>query len=788
MVPWVVSAKSAAALAAQASRLAESIGAREQLGIADVGWSLAGRSTFEHRAVVLGRDRGQLLAGLAELADGMPGGSVITGHAAPAGKTVFVFPGQGSQWIGMGVELLDSAPVFAAQMNACAEAFAEFVDWSLIDVLRGTPGAPGLDRVDVVQPALFAVMVSLAEVWRSIGVRPDAVIGHSQGEIAAAYVAGALSLRDAARVVTLRSKLLLALSGRGGMVSLACGTDQARELLAPCGDRVSIAAINGRSAVVLSGEVAALDEIVVQCTERELRARRIDVDYASHSVAVDAIREQLAEALAGIEPQSARTAFFSTVTGDVVDTAELTADYWFRNIRQTVEFASAVRTASASGYRTFIESSPHPALIAGIEDTATDGGADAVVVPTLGREDGGLIRFLSSAAQAFVSGVKVDWRAAVPGAGFVELPTYAFERRRFWLSGDGAAIDAAGLGLGASEHALLGAVVELPDSGGVVLTGRLSPATQGWLNDHAVDGLAVFPGAGFVELAIRAGDEVGCPVVDELTLQAPLLLPSSGSVAVAAGGGCRRRIRSAQSVRILQGALRFRMDLPCDGAVVIRTGRAGRRPVGVAARRRDSRRCDRRLPAVGGARLPVRPGVPGVDRAVASRRGVLRRSHGAASGRRCRRIRCASGAPGCGPARGGGDVRTAEVAEIALPFSWQGVSLHAAGASSVRARIAPSGPSAVSVELADGLGLPVLTVTSMIARPISQQQLMAAVSGNTGDRLFELAWSPTSAASPAETPAYEVFESVSAAGDPVSAQLRTRPRSSGGAAVVADRT
>ena len=213
VVPWVLSAKSAAALEAQARRLADFADAREQLDAADVGWSLAGRSTFEHRAVVLGEDRGQLLAGLGELAHGLPGAAVITGRAAPAGKTVFVFPGQGSQWIGMGVELLDTAPVFAEQMNTCADAFGEFVDWSLIDVLRGTPGAPGLDRVDVVQPALFAVMVSLAELWRSIGVRPDAVIGHSQGEIAAAYVAGALSLRDAARVVTLRSKLLLALSG-----------------------------------------------------------------------------------------------------------------------------------------------------------------------------------------------------------------------------------------------------------------------------------------------------------------------------------------------------------------------------------------------------------------------------------------------------------------------------------------------------------------------------------------------------------------------------------------------
>ncbi len=535
VVPWVVSAKSASALTAQAARLSEFISAREQLDAADVGWSLAGRSRFEHRAVVLGADRPELLSGLAELADGLPGVSVVQGHANPAGKTVFVFPGQGSQWLGMGVELLDTAPVFAEQINACAEAFAEFVDWSLIDVLRGAPDAPGLDRVDVVQPALFAIMVSLAELWKSIGVRPDAVIGHSQGEIAAAYVAGALSLRDAARVVTLRSKLLLALAGRGGMASLACSAEQARELLAPFGDRISVAAINGRSAVVVSGEVAALDELVQQCTDRELRARRIDVDYASHSVDVECIREQLSEALCQLEPHSSRTAFFSTLTGGLLDTAGLDADYWYRNIRQTVQFDQAVRVACQQGYRTFIECSPHPALIAGLEDTyndCADSSAEPIVIPTLGREDGGIRRFLTSAAQAFVSGVGVDWRAVLPGAEFVELPTYAFERRRFWLSGDGAALDAAGLGLGASEHALLGAVVELPDSGGVVLTGRLSSASQGWLADHAVDGVVVFPGAGFVELAIRAGDEVGCAAVDELTLHSPLMLPAAGSVAV----------------------------------------------------------------------------------------------------------------------------------------------------------------------------------------------------------------------------------------------------------------
>ncbi len=346
-----------------------------------MGWSLAGRSAFEHRAVVVGGDRDRLLAGLDELASrlGFPEAvvPVIRGTAAPAGKTVFVFPGQGSQWLGMGIELLDTAPVFAQQIEACAEAFAEFVDWSLIDVLRGAPGAPGMDRVDVVQPVLFAVMVSLAELWKSVGVSPDAVIGHSQGEIAAAYVAGALSLRDAARVVTLRSKLLRSLAGPGGMLSIACSTERARELLAPYGNRVSIAAVNGRSAVVVSGDVAALEELVGFCADLDLRTRRIDVDYASHSVEVEAIRGELAEVLTGIEPRSSRTAFFSTVTGSRLDTAGLDAEYWYRNIRQTVQFDQAVRSACEHGYRTFIESSPHPALIAGIEDTANDCAAAA---------------------------------------------------------------------------------------------------------------------------------------------------------------------------------------------------------------------------------------------------------------------------------------------------------------------------------------------------------------------------------------------------------------------------
>ena len=779
VLPWVVSAKSASALQSQAARLAAHVRADGDLDIADVAWTLAGRANFEHRAVVVGDDRDRLLAGLDELAGDGLAGSVIRGAAAPVGKTVFVFPGQGSQWLGMGIELLDTAPVFAQQIEACAAAFAEFVDWSLTDVLRGAPGAPGMDRVDVVQPVLFAVMVSLAELWKSVGVRPDAVIGHSQGEIAAAYVAGALSLRDAARVVTLRSKLLRSLTGPGGMLSIACSTERARELLAPYGSRVSIAAVNGRSAVVVSGDGTALDELVGFCADLELRTRRIDVDYASHSVEVEAIHGALAEALAGIEPQSSRTAFFSTVTGNRLDTAGLDAEYWYRNIRQTVQFDQAVRSACEHGYRTFIESSPHPALIAGIEDTANDcgpGDAEAIVVPTLGREDGGLERFLTSAATAFVGGVNVDWRGLLGGAGFVELPTYAFDRRRFWLSGEGVVADAGGLGLGTSEHPLLSAVVELPASGGVVLTGRLSPSLQGWLGDHAVSGAVVFPGAGFVELAIRAGDEVGCPTVDELTLQAPLMLPAkdsgSGSVAVQVVVGAAEE-SGQRSVSIYSrpdtgsGWVCHAEGTLSTGSVETSADLSVWPPAGAVAA--DLADGYEQLAARGYGYGPAFQGLTATwvrgDEVFAEVR--LPEAAGGVNGFGVH--------PALLDAAMHALVMTDQIAghtgEVMLPFSWQGVSLHAAGASAVRARItvASTSPSskAVSIELADGLGLPVLSVRAMVARPVSEQQLRAAVSSAGPDRLFEVVWSPATTTRADAAVSYQLLESIATEQDPV---------------------
>ncbi|MCK8645656.1 type I polyketide synthase [Mycobacterium colombiense] len=745
VVPWVLSARSGEALANQAVRLLARVKADPGVRVLDVGWSLvATRSRFEHRAVVVGADGAQLLRGLTALAAGEQGAGLVVGRAHPVGKTVFVFPGQGSQWPGMGAQLLDSSRVFAEHMQRCADALAAYVDWSLIDVIRGAPGAPGLDRVDVVQPALWAVMVSLAELWRSVGVTPDAVIGHSQGEIAAAYVAGALSLDDAARVVALRSRLLVRLAGRGGMVSLACGLPRAEQLIAGWGERLNIATVNGVAAVVVSGEVDALAELMQRCDTDNIRARRIDVDYASHSAQVDAIREPLADALHGLAPRSSAVAFFSTVTGEPMDTAGLDADYWFQSIRHTVQFERAVRSACDAGYQAFIESSPHPVLMAAIEDTMPD-SERACVIPSLGRDDGGLDRFWLSAAQAHVSGVAVDWRAAMAGLGgrAVDLPTYGFVRQHFWLPGGSAGTqDVATLGLAAAEHGLLGAVVPRPDSGGVVLTGRLSTASQAWLADHAVGETVLFPGAGFVELAIRAGDEVGATVLDELTLSAPLLLPPAGGVQVQLVVGAPDEAGSRRlSVYSAGAEPDSEWTLHAEGLL---------RPGTVTP----------------GADLSIWPpaGATAVDVTGAYAR-LAQRGYDYGGAFRGLRAMWQRGdelfaevvvPDDAGTQDGGFGVHpvlldaalhaigvAAEQDQTLLPFSWQGVSLHASGASRARVRIAPSGAGSVSVELADGAGLPVLSVRSLAMRPVSAEQLTAAPTQRSRpEGLLDVTWTP----------------------------------------------
>ncbi|WP_143162914.1 type I polyketide synthase, partial [Couchioplanes caeruleus] len=386
---------------------------------------------FEHRAVILGADRAGLLAGLtaAAAADESGPSTTVTGTATPGGRIAFVFPGQGSQWVGMGRELCAASPAFARRMRECADALAPYVEWSLFDVLGD---AEALERVDVVQPVLWAVMVSLAEAWRSYGVEPAAVVGHSQGEIAAACVAGALSLQDGARVVALRSKAVLALSGRGGMVSVALPADEVRTRLTP---GLAIAAVNGPASVVVAGDGAALEALLAACEADGVRARRVPVDYASHSAHVEDIRDELARVLAGLTPRPSAIPFFSTVTADWLDTTRLDADYWYANLRHTVRFDEATRALAGDGFRFFVEASAHPVLTLGMEQTLDGVDATATVVGTLRRDEGGLERLLRSVAEAFVAGLPVSWSTAFPGRDgrWVELPTYAFQRQRYWL-------------------------------------------------------------------------------------------------------------------------------------------------------------------------------------------------------------------------------------------------------------------------------------------------------------------------------------------------------------------
>nr|WP_206337377.1 type I polyketide synthase [Streptomyces sp. Z26] len=426
LIPWTVSGRTAAALRAQAGRLRD-----ERLPDAeayDLGWSLAGsRTHFEHRAVALGPDHD---AQLAALRDGGEAPGLITGVRSDTGKLALVFPGQGSQWEGMARELLATSEVFRASIEACHKALAPHTDWSLLDTLHGGNGAADLERTDVIQPTLFAVMVSLARLWESLGIRPDAVVGHSQGEVAAAHVAGALSLADAARIVALRSRTIMTLAGTGGMASVPLPAAEVTERIAPFGDALGIAAVNGPGTTIVAGTPEAVTELVSAAEAEGIRAKAVPVDFASHSPAVERIREQLLEQLAGVTPRSCVTAFYSTVTGGAIDTADMDAEYWYANLRQPVLFESTLRTMAEEGFGTFVESSPHPVLTRALRETLPD----TLVVDSLRRNESPWPPVVASLAELHVRGVAVDWSALFHGRTprRVPLPTYAFQRERHW--------------------------------------------------------------------------------------------------------------------------------------------------------------------------------------------------------------------------------------------------------------------------------------------------------------------------------------------------------------------
>ncbi|WP_262699914.1 MULTISPECIES: type I polyketide synthase [Streptomyces] len=771
-LPWILSGRSETALSAQAERLLAhldanfdaNLDAHPSLRPADVGYSLATtRAVHDQRAVLVGTDREDFTRALTALARGEAAAQLVQGTGT-AGKTAFVFPGQGSQWAGMAVGLMDASPAFASRIHECAAALAEFTDWSLVDVLRGAEGAPSLERVDVVQPVLFAVMVSLAELWRSFGVRPSAVVGHSQGEIAAACVAGILSLKDAARVVALRSQAIgRVLAGKGGMVSVALPVADVRERIAPWGEeRISVAAVNGPSSAVVSGEPEALDELVAACEADEVRARRVPVDYASHSAQVELLREELLELLAPVQPKNAQVPFLSTVTGEWVEGSELDAEYWFTNLRRTVELEGAIRRLLDEGFGVFIESSAHPVLTMGVQETAEDAGREAAAIGSLRRDEGGLDRFHISLGEAWTRGVAVDWEAVYEGTGAVrvELPTYAFQHERYWIEVPLSVGDVASAGLGAAGHPLLGAAVELPDSDGFLLTGRLSLQTHPWLADHAVSGTVLLPGTAFVELAIRAGDQVGCDLLEELTLEAPLILPARGGVqlrltvgASDAGGRRALEVYSRPEPDVDRG------EAP-DGPWIRHA--SGALTSGDAA---DSGTDLSVWPPAEAVALDVdglyerfAAGGVGYGPAFQGLTAAWRRGEEVfAELRLDQRQHRDAALFGLHPALldaalhgvALGDFLGAGAEGIRLPFSWSGVTLHAAGATALRVRIAPAGPEAVALTVADENGGAVASVDSLVLRRIAPEQLRAA-QVTYHDSLFRLEWAPVP--SPSATP------------------------------------
>ncbi|KNB53282.1 hypothetical protein AC230_07285 [Streptomyces caatingaensis] len=761
-LPWLVSGRGPAGLRAQAARLHAFLAGRPELPAADAAFSLAtSRAALPDRAVVVAADRAEAMARLAALADGEQPEQAAVGVAAHRDRLAFVFPGQGSQWPGMAAELMSTSPVFRESIEACEKALEPYTDWSLTKVLRGKSGAPTLERVDVVQPALFAVMVSLAALWRSFGVEPAAVVGHSQGEIAAAHVAGALSLDDAARIVAVRSRALRVLSGRGGMVSVAAPADRVRAELARRDGAVSIAAVNGARSVVISGDPAALDAAIEAFTADGVRAKRIPVDYASHSAQVDEIRETLLETLAGIEPRPASVPFYSTVTGEPLDTTALDTAYWVTNLRETVQFDRTVRRLIEDGYTGFVETSPHPVLTVAVQETADAVGADGVLTfDSLRRNEGGTARLLTALGEAHVHGVAVDWARAFDHTAprLVDLPTYAFQRRRYWLEEAAAPeADLASAGLDGVDHPLLGAALDLPD-GGTLFTGTLSARSHPWLTDHGVSDVLVVPGTALVELALHAGARTGCALLDELVLHAPLILPEQGTVRLQAALGAPDSTgRRTLTVHARPG------DAPADAPWTLHAEGALARdthhgdelpqpwpPSGAQEVELDD--CYGRLaegglhygPAFQGlarcwrhdddlhveVRLPETAGDPaGYGLHPALFDAAL---HAAAL----------AGPPGAG----------ADDAVTRLPFSWSGVALHATGASRLRARIRLTGPDSLSLTATDTDGRPVATVASLGMRPVTAEALHRAAA-SAGTSLLRLEWQPAPAPRPRGTDA-----------------------------------
>ncbi|MFE5724066.1 type I polyketide synthase [Streptomyces erythrochromogenes] len=719
-LPYAVSAKSAQALKAQAGRLADHLEATgDSVRAEDIAYSLiTSRAALEHRAVVVAADCAEAVAGLRALAEGTPGAPTVSGQAS-AGRLALLFTGQGAQRLGMGRELYGAFPVFAEAFDAVVAELDRHLARPLREVVFEASDDAVLNRTEFTQPALFAVEVALFRLVESWGVKPDFVAGHSIGELAAAHVAGVWSLADAARLVAARGRLMQALPSGGAMVAVQATE---AEVLPHLVDGVGIAAINGPNSVVVSGEADAAEKVAAHFTELGRKTKRLTVSHAFHSLLMDPMLAEFREVAAGLTYNVPRIPVVSNVTGRVAGTEELLSpDYWVSHVRDAVRFADGIRALQEHGTTVFLELGPGGVLTAMGQDSA-DADADPVFVPFLRTGVPEASTAVAALGRLFTAGAPTDLAALAAGGRRVELPTYAFQRDWYWLRPADGGRGVADLGLTPASHAVLAAFVTLPQDGGVLGTGVLSVRTQPWLADHVVSGTVLVPGAALVELVVRAGDEAGTSVIDELVIEAPLVLPEKGGVriqvAVSALDDLGRR-----PVAVYSAAQDAHPETPWTRHVsgflteheqaadfdLTEWPPAGAEPVDLDGY--YAGRADAGLeygPAFQGLRTVwTRNGEVYAD--IALPEGVTADGFGLHPALLDAALQASSFVPAGQDAREG---------ELRLPFAWNEVALHATGAAALRLRAA-AGPDGLTLQLADHSGAPVAAIGTLATRPFT---------------------------------------------------------------------